>query len=288
MRNVGLVPHPDRHPAHLLAATTAGALAERGIAVRVPATVATRAGLEALGVADLGFAAGLDLVIALGGDGTMLHAVHLVHPHDVPIIGVNAGRLGFLTTLEGHELATMLPSLLDDTAAAFDISERMLLAAEITPPEGPSRSVVALNEVVIEKVESGRLVDIAVDVNDLPFTSFSADGVIVATPTGSTAYAFSVRGPIVSPGHRCLVVAPVAAHMLFDRALVLGPDEDVTCRVGARPVAIAIDGQDGGVLAPGTRVRCSTAPGAVRIVTRRGRGFHQILREKFALPDRGD
>jgi NAD+ kinase len=285
MRAVGLVPHPDRPAAHRLAATTAGALADRRITARLPASVAGRAGLDRLGVADDEFADGLDLVIALGGDGTMLHAVHLVYPHDVPIIGVNAGRLGYLTTLEADELSAMLPILLDDTASAFDIADRMVLAAEITPPGGPPRQAFALNEVVLEKIESGRLVDIGVEISGSHFTTYVADGVIVATPTGSTAYAFSVRAPIVSPQHRCLIVAPVAAHMLFDRTLVLGPDEAVELEVGSRAVAIAIDGHEGGALAPGTRVRCSAAAAPVRIVTRRGRGFHQILRDKFSLPD---
>ncbi len=286
MRAVGLVPHPDRHAAHELAGTTAALLHGRGIEVRVPTSIASNVGLDHNRVDDSEFAVGLDLVIAFGGDGTMLHAVHMVYPNDVPILGVNAGRLGYLTTLEADELSALLPVIIDDTVSAFDTSDRMVLAARITPPEGPERVEYALNEFVLEKVGSGRLVDIAVTIGGSRFTNFSADGVIAATPTGSTAYAFSVRGPIISPQHRCLVVAPVAAHMLFDRTLVLGPDEDVEFEVGARPVAVAIDGRDGGILMPGSRVRCAAAPDPVRIVTRKGRAFHQILRDKFALPDR--
>jgi NAD+ kinase len=286
MHAVGLVPHPDRVAAHDLAAQTAAALAARGLEVRLPAGAAEFAGLEHLGVDRDAFAAGLDLVIALGGDGTMLHAVHLVYPAPVPIIGVNAGRLGYLTTIEAHELAAVLPALLDLDAAQFDVAARMAMSAEIQPPEAPARREFALNEVVLEKIESGRLVDIAVEIGDSPFTTYSADGVIVATPTGSTAYAFSVRGPIVSPRHRCIVVAPVAPHMLFDRTLVLGPDEAVTFEVADRPVAVAIDGHHGGTLAPATRVRCTAAAAPVFIVTRTDRDFHQILREKFVLPER--
>ncbi len=286
MRAVGLVPHPDRPAAHELAATTSATLRGRGIDVRVPASIASRVGLDGFAVTDDGFADDLDLVIAFGGDGTMLHAVKMVYPNDVPILGVNAGRLGYLTTVEADELAGLLPVIVDDTVSAFDISDRMMLEARITPPEGPERVEFALNEFVLEKVGSGRLVDIAVTIGGSRFTNFSADGVIAATPTGSTAYAFSVRGPIVSPQHRCLIVAPVAAHMLFDRTLVLGPDEDVEFEVGGRPVAVAIDGRDGGTLTSGSRVRCVAAPAPVRVVTRRGRAFHQILRDKFALPDR--
>ncbi len=289
MQAVGLVPHPDRVAAHHLAAQTAAALGERGVEVRLPVDAAARAGLDRLGVDRDTFAEGLDLVIALGGDGTMLHAVHLVYPAPVPIIGVNAGRLGYLTTIEAHELSATLPSLLElhrGDGAHFDVAPRMAIAAEIQPPEAPARREFALNEVVLEKIESGRLVDIAVEIGGSPFTTYSADGVIIATPTGSTAYAFSVRGPIVSPRHRCMVVAPVAPHMLFDRTLVLGPDEGVTFEVGERPVAIAIDGHHGGTLAPATRVCCSAAADPVFIVTRTNRDFHQILREKFVLPDR--
>ena len=284
MRCVGLVPHPDRPAAHDLAAATLAALAERGIDGRLPASVAPRAGLAAHGVDDREFASGLDLVIGLGGDGTMLHAVHLVYPQPIPVLGVNAGRLGYLTSLDADELLGML-----DAVCALDpifvVADRMALIAEVVPPEGPARLEFALNEAVLEKIESGHLVDIAIRLAGSRFTTFSADGVIVATPTGSTAYAFSVRGPIVSPGHRCLVVAPVAAHMLFDRTLVLGADETVQLEVGSRAVALAIDGHPGGILPPGTTVTCAAAAAPVRIVTRRDRPFHQILREKFSLPD---
>ncbi len=288
MPAVGLVPHPDRLGVHELAAKTAAWLAERGVEVRIPAGVASRAGLGSLGVSDSEFARRLDLAISIGGDGTMLHTVRLVYPCDVPIVGVNAGRLGYLTTLEAHELHDMLPMLIESPESEFDISDRMVLTAEIAMADGTVREVFALNEIVLEKVESGRLVEIGVEIHDAHFTTYVADGVIVATPTGSTAYAFSVRGPIVSPQHRCIVVAPVAPHMLFDRTLVLGPDEAVRFEVGSRAVSIAVDGQDGGVLEPGTRLTCAAADSPVRIVTKRGRAFHQILRNKFSLPDSGD
>ncbi len=291
MRAVGLVAHPDRPTARDLSLAVAETLAARGIEVRMPAGTADRAGRPDLGVADEVFAAGLDLVIALGGDGTMLHTVHLVYPAPVPIVGVNAGRLGYLTALEAHELPAALSALLDEDREQFAVTPRMMIAAEIVVPgvvgeASERRRLVALNEVVLEKVESGRLVDIAVEVGGSAFTTYSADGVIVATPTGSTAYAFSVRGPIVSPRHRCLVVAPVAPHMLFDRTLVLGPDEVVAFEVTDRAIAIAVDGQNGGTLEPGTRVECTAADAPVYVLGRRDRGFHQILREKFALPDR--
>lgn len=290
MRSVGLVAHPDRPTARDLSLAVAETLTARGIEVRMPAGTADRAGRPDLGVADSEFAAGLDLVIALGGDGTMLHTVHLVYPAPVPIVGVNAGRLGYLTALEAHELPAALPALLDEDRDQFDVTPRMMIAAEVVTPEvsGPAsrRRLVALNEVVLEKVESGRLVDISVEIGGSAFTTYSADGVIVATPTGSTAYAFSVRGPIVSPRHRCLVVAPVAPHMLFDRTLVLGPDEIVAFEVSDRAIAIAVDGQNSGTLQPGTRVECTAAAAPVYVLGRRDRGFHQILREKFALPDR--
>ena len=140
---------------------------------------------------------------------------------------------------------------------------------------------------VVEKVDSGRMVRIEVAIDGSPFTTFAADGLIVATPTGSTAYTFSNRGPIVSPSARLLILTPVAAHMLFDRSLVLAADETVELRVvGERSVSLSVDGLARVELEPGDGVRCRLASRSARIVAKSGLGFHQILKAKFALPDR--
>jgi NAD+ kinase len=145
----------------------------------------------------------------------------------------------------------------------------------------------ALNEAVLEKTLSGHTVRLAVAINDRPFTTYAADGLIVATPTGSTAYNLSARGPIVTPHYRALVITPVSAHMLFDRSLVLGPDETITIEVLAGPpAALVVDGRELACLTEGDVITCRAGAYDARLVTFGGHDFHAILKRKFGLADR--
>ncbi len=145
----------------------------------------------------------------------------------------------------------------------------------------------ALNEVVVEKVDSGRTVRLQLDLNDDFFTTYAADGLIVSTPTGSTAYAFSARGPIVDPVHRALVLTPVAPHSLFDRSLVLSPEDEVVITVLAdREAALAVDGTIVHRLDVDDAVVCREAPAPARFVSFGGKDFHRTLKRKFGLNDR--
>jgi NAD+ kinase len=140
---------------------------------------------------------------------------------------------------------------------------------------------------VLEKVSSGHLVRLAVSINGKFFTTYAADGVIVATPTGSTAYNFSARGPIVSPQHRCLVLTPVSPHMLFDHSLVLGPDEELSFEITGDPtVGLILDGREVARLMAGDTVTCTQASRPARLITFSPRDFHQVLKAKFGLADR--
>ncbi len=287
MTKVGLVAHGRRAEARDLARELAAGLGARGVSVRVPAQDAPDLGLETLAVTEDSFGSGLQLVISLGGDGTMLRAVDLVAAHAVPVVGVNVGHLGYLTALVPSDLPHVFEDLL---ANRFEVEERMALRVVVTDPDG-QRGVtkLALNEAVLEKAAAGNTVHIDVSFNGVGFTTYSADGVIVATPTGSTAYAFSARGPIVSPRMRALVVVPVSAHMLFDRSLVLGDDEVVELTVtDDRSARLFLDGRDNGLLVDGSSVSCSAAPQPVRLVTFGQRDFHQILRTKFGLTSPAD
>jgi len=215
---VGLVPHRERPVAHELAQRAAAWLVDHDVEVRVPAGLASDAGLDAHGVPDAQFAPGLDLAISLGGDGTMLYAVQLVYPAPVPLMGVNVGILGYLSEIEPDELESWMPHLL---AGEFEVSERTMLSVDVESEGAARGSWYALNESVVEKLRAGHLIYLDVSINGSAFTSYAADGLIVATPTGSTAYSFSAGGPIVSPDLRCTVLTPISPHMLFDRSLVL-------------------------------------------------------------------
>jgi NAD+ kinase len=202
------------------------------------------------------------------------------------VLGVNVGDLGYLTEVDPDPEAIQraLEKLL---AGDYDVAERTVLQVDVETGGPAAGRWWALNEAVLEKVQSGRVVRLDVLINGTFFTTYAADGVIVSTPTGSTAYSFSARGPIVSPNHRCLLLTPVSPHMLFDRALVLGADEELRFVVmDERSAVLTLDGRVLGTLEPGDTVTCTGGPHPARIVTFSPRDFHQILKAKFGLADR--
>jgi NAD+ kinase len=224
----------------------------------------------------------LDLVVSVGGDGTLLRAAHWGYRADAPVLGVKVGRLGFLTEAEPDQAPQLLEAWM---AGEAEVEERMALVAEAegAPWEEPQW---ALNEVMVEKRARHRVVRLAAWVGEEYVTTFSADGVIVATPTGSTAYSFSARGPIVSPRLPSLVLTPVSAHMVFDRAIVLAPEEQVTLEVQEdEPGFLSADGRLGLDLPVGSRVRIRRADRPARLVrSKRPESFYSLLRRKFSLP----
>ncbi len=231
-----------------------------------------------------------DLVVSVGGDGTMLRATRRAVVADADVLGVNLGQLGYLAEVEpgGWEQA-----LTDYFAGRHGIDERLLAASVVSgagvdePGTGGLHLPPALNEVVIEKQAMGRTVRLGVSIDGEFFTSYVADGVIIATPTGSTAYSLSARGPIVAPTHRALILTAVSPHSLFDRSLVLEPSSTLEVAVlGDRPATVAVDGEHIRVVTPGAKVTVTADPRPARFVTFGGRDFHRILKAKFGLSDR--
>ena len=279
MSAVGLVLH--RGKAAELAAATIDWLRSRDHEVRLSTDDAAALGVPDLGVDPEDLAPGLDLVLSLGGDGTMLRAVDLAAPEDVPVLGVNLGQLGYLTEVEPSGVRMALKRFL---AGSYGVEERMRLSVGVVRSGEPPEQLGALNEAVVEKSEMGRTVRMDVHLDGRPFTSYVADGLILATPTGSTAYSFSVRGPIIDPRHRAILMAPVAPHMLFDRAMVLRPDCRIVVTVtGDRAAGVSVDGRPGEPLAPGDTVTCTASDRPARFVTFGERDFHEVLRDKFGL-----
>jgi NAD+ kinase len=298
---VGILLHPERDQAAELARGAAAWLADRGHDVRLPLRDAGVAGLPEAGVAEDGFAHGLDLALSLGGDGTMLRTVDLVAAEGIPVVGVNVGQLGYLTEVEPPGLRMALKRFL---AGSYDVEERMMLRVTVDTrrplddgavpvagtsrrPRGDPSTYLALNEAVLEKTPMGHTVRLGVSIDGEMFTPYAADGLIVATPTGSTAYAFSARGPIVEPIHRCLLMTPVSPHMLFDRSLVLAPDARLRIEVVSdRPATLSVDGHNLGTLQRGDAVTMTAAEVSARFVTFGPRNFLRILKTKFGLADR--
>ncbi len=228
-----------------------------------------------------------DLLVSVGGDGTMLRAVHSLNGTPVPVMGVNVGLLGYLTNVEPEMALGALDQWLRGTeGSAFHYDDRMMLRVLIQNGS-TKQSWLALNEVVLEKQQSGHTVRLGVDIDGTHFVTYSADGLIIATPTGSTAYALSARGPVLSPRLNALLMTPVSPHMMFDRSLVLDPREEVVIEViGQRPVEIAIDGVAVHTLLEGDRVSVLAATERARLLRFNDNRFHQILRSKFGLADR--
>ena len=296
MTSVFIVAHRERPEAALLAQTAVRWLRERGHDAWMSVADAQALAVEALGSDRSPTEAGLAL--SLGGDGTMLRVVQCLDGAPVPVIGVNVGVLGYLTEIEPPALLGALERWFasDEAAGDWRIEERMMLqiSVERAQPDlvdaaacGRAERWRALNEVVLEKGESGHTVNLLVTIDGEPFTSYAADGLIVATPTGSTAYSLSARGPVVSPQHRAMLLTPVSPHMLFDRSLVLDPDEPIEIEVtGYRKVEVSIDGQRVLTLAEGDTLTCVPAAETARFVRFGPRRFHQILKAKFGLTDR--
>ncbi|MBO0731070.1 MAG: NAD(+)/NADH kinase [Acidimicrobiaceae bacterium] len=229
--------------------------------------------------------ADLDLAVSLGGDGTMLRTVHLVAPAKVPVLGVNVGHLGYLTTVEPEGLREALSKFL---AGSYRLDTRMTLDVTVWAPDGTEiLHASALNDVVLQRPVGLHTVRAELAVNGADFVSFVADSLIIATPTGSTAYNFSARGPIVSPRARVQIVTPVAAHMLFDRSLVLDAGEEIAVTpTENQPADIVVDGRPAVALRPGHTLRCKQGEADALLVTFGERDFHHILRAKFKLADR--
>ena len=279
---VGIVSHRLR--ARELTERAARYLQASGACLRVSSTDAAAGEIDATVTDPDRFAAGLDFALSLGGDGTMLRTVDLVGDNSVPVLGINVGQMGFLNEIEPEDLEWALGRML---AGEYLVQERLLLSVTVTSAGPAAGSRVALNEAVLEKVSSGHLVRLGVSINGQFFTTYAADGVIVSTPTGSTAYNFSARGPIVSPTHRCLLLTPVSPHMLFDHSLVLGPDETLAFEVsGNGPVGLVLDGREVGRLDEGDTVTCTQGKAPARLITFQPRDFHQVLKAKFGLAER--
>jgi NAD+ kinase len=282
MKLAGFVVHPGRSAAAAAADRLVVWLAERAVESR---WFEDEPGDENEAVA--AFVDGLDVVLSVGGDGTFLRAARIASRGRLPVLGVKVGRVGFLTEVEPEDATQVLERVIEGSAR---VEERLAVVAE---PIGdtPFEPQWALNEIMVEKRARHRIVRLAVFVDHVYVTTFSADAVIVATPTGSTAYSFSAGGPIVTPTVPSLIVTPVAAHMVFDRSLVLAADERVTLEVvGEEDGLISADGRETLELPVGARVRIGRAEDGARFVRRDDAPpFLALVRDKFGLPgDDGD
>ena len=289
-RRVLLAVHTGRADIVELARSAAARLAEAGIVVRLLEDEAEAMAVPGAEVCPFGPGAadGVEIVLVFGGDGTFLRAAELARNTDAAITGVNPGRVGFLAETEPEAVEEMLTAV---EKRQYEVEERLTLDATVLDAEGrpTGGGTWALNEVSVEKVERSRVLDVVLEVDGHPLTSFGCDGILCATPTGSTAYAFSAGGPVVWPDVDALLVVPTNAHALFARPLVASPSSVLTVAIppdGNRARVSAdsrrvVDVPDGGRV----EVRRSARP--VRIARVNPSTFSDKLVAKFGLPVRG-
>jgi NAD+ kinase len=226
---------------------------------------------------------GVDLLITFGGDGTLLSGARMVAPHHTPVLGVNMGHLGFLTSIYAHELEGALHKVLEGDVW---LDRRFTLDARVVSASGGVKAPhVALNDAVLHKGGFARVIRIAVMIGeeDEPVGTYSADGIIVSTPTGSTAYSMSAGGAIVEPSVDCILATPICPHTLAVRPMVLPSDSTVTIEVleHSMEVVLTIDGQEGEPLAAGDRLVVRKGDATVPLVRFHGQGFFSTLRRKL-------
>jgi NAD+ kinase len=278
---VAFVVHPQRPVAAELAARAGEWLTERGHTVTSV--------VDSVSLPDGMAGASVDLAVSLGGDGTMLRTVAMAAGRGIPVLGVNLGQLGYLTEVEGPALERALERFV---TGDYQVEERMTLEVEILRGGSSSSQDVGspylvLNEAVVEKTVPGHTVRLSASIAGRPFVTYLADGLLVCTPTGSTAYNLSARGPILSPLLRAIVVTPISAHMLFDRTIVVEPEQWLRLEVvGPRPGILVVDGVSVAQLEPGDAVACREGPVNARLISLGESDFHAILRSRFHLADR--
>lgn len=282
-----LVVHTGREESRAAARRVAEELAEAGVELRVlhgEASELDPSCYVELVAPDEKAAVGTELVLALGGDGTLLRAAELARPAGVPVLGVNLGRVGFLTEVDSDGLHEALRAVVD---GGYHVDERMTVDVRVLDPMGRVlASTWALNEASVEKSSRERVLDVLLEVDEHPVSWFGCDGVLCATPTGSTAYAFSAGGPVVWPEVRALLVVPSNAHALFAKPLVVSPDSRVVLRVDAsgHPAVLCCDGRRTIEVPPGASVEVVGGRTPVRLARLGKAPFTDRLVRKFSLP----
>ncbi|HUT74113.1 MAG TPA: NAD(+)/NADH kinase [Armatimonadota bacterium] len=287
MDKIAIVASLRRRGAANVVREVAGWLEERGLEVRLQPPVAERLRRPELGRSEEELMEGASLALALGGDGTMLATARLAAPGGVPILGCNLGGFGFLTEVAESELMAALPRVLEGQC---EVRDRMMVEGEVMRAGRPACRFLGLNDVVVTKGALSRVLRLEIEVAGEQLGVFSADGVGVATPAGSTAYSLSAGGPVVSPEVEALLVTPICAHTLSARPMVVPLHAEVS--VSANPlqpgqdVTVTTDGQQGFALAAGDIVRVRKAPVAAHMVHVAGPSFFVKVRTKLGWAGR--
>jgi NAD+ kinase len=278
MYSVGLVLHPQRDSADAVEAVL-GWAARKGIKVFGIQDEINRLNCAAIPVSAAELGRVSDLVVSLGGDGTMLRAMHLTDRQRAPVLGVNLGKLGFLAEVDIPDLPDALSAI---DGRQYTIEPRLAIDATLG-----TTVVTAFNDLAIVRIPGHGAAAVALEVAGNPFVSYAADAIVVATPTGSTAYSFSAGGPIVSPAVEALLVTPASPHSAYNRGLVLSLDDTLTLEIlpGYGEAAAEVDGQLAGYVEPEDRIEIRPRLDAARVVRLGRTTFYERARRKLRITD---
>jgi NAD+ kinase len=278
MHSVGVVLHPERDSAEAVTAILDWAK-QRSIEVLGIVSEISRLRCEAIGVTADELGRRSDLIVSLGGDGTMLRAMRLADRQRASVLGVNLGKLGFLAEIDVPELPEALTAV---DSHEYLIEPRLAVDAILG-----DQVMTAFNDIAVVRQPGQSSARVAVRVDDQPFVSYAADALVVATPTGSTAYNFSAGGPIVSPSVECLLVTPAAPHSAYNRGLVLSVNDTLALDIlpGSQELAIEVDGQVSVYVSAGDSIDIRPRPAAARVVRLGKTTFYERARRKLRLTD---
>jgi NAD+ kinase len=290
LRHVLVLLHPGQSDAVAAASAVCEQLRAAGIVPVVRDTEraeieAVQSSLSPLAVLDEGVSVGeIECAIVLGGDGTILRAAELLRDSSAPLVGINLGHVGFLAETERAGIAEAVNKVIDK---AYEVEERLTLRVRVKRGPDVVFETWALNESTVEKASRSRILEVVLEVDRRPLSSFSCDGVVMATPTGSTAYAFSAGGPVIWPTVDAMVLVPMSAHALFTRPIVVGPDSVMAVEILERSGTEGIlwcDGRRSCDLPAGSRVVVTKSDVPVRLARLQSDAFTDTLVSKFELP----
>lgn len=291
VRRILLLAHTGRDEALVVARKVVAALRGHGLVVRVLAEEAVALDLELSEgvefVEEDAAAQGCELAVVIGGDGTILRAAEITHDSGTPLLGVNLGHVGFLAEAESEDIEATIEAIVGRHYTAED---RLTIDVDVYQGKKLVSSTWALNEASVEKAARQRMLEVVVEIDGRPLSRWGCDGVVCATPTGSTAYNFSAGGPIVWPGVEALLIVPISAHALFARPMVVAPDSVLAVEVLAQTQGAGVlwcDGRRAVELPPGARIEVRRGSRPVRLVRLHLAPFTDRLVAKFGLPVEG-
>jgi NAD+ kinase len=285
IKTIGIIHHTSKEASLGVARDTVEWLAKKGIEARVLTEEVDESKYPETGSPSEDFACGLDLVLSLGGDGAMLRASAVAYRAEIPVVGINLGKKGFLTAMESDQMYAGLEEIL---AGRYLLQQRMMLEC-IPGEDGDGKRYYALNEVAVGKRELQRMIRLEVDINGRYFHYYSGDGVIFSTPTGSTAYSLSAGGPIVDPALDCIILTPICSHSLMDRSVIISPESEIEVMVERERVlpTLSFDGREEIELPRGGKMIIRRAERRLKIIKMANYSFYNLLRDKFDFPEGG-